>query len=66
MFILHRLTLYVLKCQDASLVHKKLEAKGILIRSFGNAPILGNCVRISVGSKEQNDILLKELAECLK
>lgn len=51
---------------DASLVHKKLEAKGILIRSFGNAPILGNCVRISVGSKEQNDILLKELAECLK
>ncbi|HHX18091.1 MAG TPA: histidinol-phosphate transaminase, partial [Clostridium sp.] len=51
---------------DASKVYKQLEAKGILIRSFGNAPILGNCVRISVGSKEQNDILLKELAECLK
>lgn len=51
---------------DASKVYETLQEKGILIRSFGNSPILGNCLRISVGSKEQNDILLKKLAECLK
>ncbi|TYQ15059.1 UNVERIFIED_CONTAM: histidinol-phosphate aminotransferase [Acetivibrio alkalicellulosi] len=46
---------------DAQKVHETLMEKGILVRSFGKAPVLGDCIRISVGTKEQNDILLKEL-----
>ncbi|MDQ2087690.1 histidinol-phosphate transaminase [Herbivorax sp. ANBcel31] len=51
---------------DAPEVCKKLEEKGILIRGFGKAPILGNCARVSIGNKEQNNVLLKELQKCLK
>ena len=32
-----------------------LEAAGIGVRSFGNAPRLENCLRISMGTREEND-----------
>jgi histidinol-phosphate aminotransferase len=52
---------YILvKLPDAKAVAKELEIRGILIRSYGD-PVLGKYIRISVGSKEQNDILLEEL-----
>lgn len=53
---------YILvKLPDAKTVAKELEKRGVLVRSFGDAPVLGKYIRISVGSKEQNDILLEEL-----
>lgn len=52
---------YILvKLPDAKMVAKELEKRGVLVRSFGDAPVLGKYIRISVGNKEQNDILLEE------
>ncbi len=36
---------------------------GIIIRDFGSKPLLKDCVRISVGSPEQNDLLIKSLTK---
>ena len=38
---------------------------GIIIRDFGSKPLLKDCVRISVGSPEQNDLLIKSLTKIL-
>lgn len=52
---------YVLvKLPNAKAVAKELERRGILIRSYDD-PVLSKYVRITVGNKEQNDILLEEL-----
>ncbi len=57
---------YVLvKLPDANAVAKELERRGILIRSYGD-PVLSKYIRISVGNKEQNDILLEELKSIIK
>jgi histidinol-phosphate aminotransferase len=50
----------LIKIPDAKAVAKELERRGILIRSYGD-PVLSKYIRITVGSKEQNDIVLKEL-----
>lgn len=39
-----------------------LESVGIGVRSFGSAPRLENCLRITVGTREENDRWLKALA----
>jgi histidinol-phosphate aminotransferase len=53
---------YILvKLPEAKRVAKELEKRGVLVRSFGDAPVLGKYIRISVGNKEQNDLLLEEL-----
>ena len=51
---------------NASGVAKKLALEyGIIIRDFGSKPMLKDCVRISVGSPEQNDLLIKSLKKLL-
>lgn len=42
-------------------VYKKLCEKGIFVRIFGASPLLENCLRISVGIRQQNTVLLDEL-----
>jgi len=57
---------YILvKLPNAKSVAKELEKRGILIRSY-NDPVLSRYIRITVGNKEQNDILLKELKDIVK
>jgi histidinol-phosphate aminotransferase len=51
----------LVKIENSNEVYKKLCSKGIFIRSFGNAHLLENCMRISVGTREQNTLLLDEL-----
>ena len=52
---------YILvKLSDANTVAKELERRGVLVRSYGD-PVLSSYIRITVGNKEQNDILLEEL-----
>ena len=43
-----------------------LKAKGVLIRDFGSKRRLENCVRMTIGSKELNDIMLERMAEVIK
>lgn len=42
-----------------------LKRKGVLIRDFGANPKTENCVRMTVGTKEMNDMLLGKMAEVI-
>lgn len=46
---------------NAVALNKDLEAQGIGLRSFGNAPALENCLRISMGTREENDMVYKAI-----
>ena len=51
---------------NTSDVAKKLAVDyGIIIRDFNSKPLLKDCVRISVGSPEQNELLIKSLIKIL-
>ena len=53
-------------CPNASNVAQKLARDfGIIIRDFGLKPNLKDCVRISVGTVEQNKLLIKALREII-
>ena len=42
-----------------------LKEKGVLIRDFGQKRRTENCVRMTVGTKELNDLLLQKMAEVI-
>ncbi|MFA7342181.1 MAG: histidinol-phosphate transaminase [Candidatus Methanomethylophilaceae archaeon] len=42
-----------------------LKAKGVLIRDFGSKRRLENCVRMTIGTKELNDIMLEKMREVI-
>ena len=46
---------------DAPVVYRHLATQGIVVRDVGRYPGLANGLRISVGSAEENDLLLKAL-----
>ena len=46
----------------ASELQQKLQQKGILVRYF-DAPMLRDCIRISVGKPEHTDVVIKALRE---
>ncbi len=52
----------LVKIQNCKEVNKKLCEKGIFVRAFGSAPLLEDCLRISIGTQEQNTIFLDELS----
>lgn len=56
----------LIKCSDAKNVLQKLAAKGIIVRDRSDQPKLEGCLRISVGTEEQNKILLDALKEIFK
>ena len=47
-------------------VHQRLIAAGILVRNLGSAPGLDNCLRVTVGQKEENDRFLTNLRDILR
>ena len=51
----------LVKFEDAKLVQNKLLEKGIIVRDRSTQPKLENCLRISIGNEEENDILWEEL-----
>ena len=57
---------YVLfRVADAGQVWQELYERGVLIRDFSRSQYLGNCLRVSVGSPEENQVFLDALAEIL-
>jgi len=56
----------LIKCTNAKTILKKLAERKIIIRDRSTQPKLENCLRISVGTKEENKILLNALKEILK
>lgn len=55
-FILVRMT-------DAPRLYDYLVARGIIVRNRHTALLCGNCLRITVGTRVENDMLLEALAE---
>ena len=50
--------------KDALLVHEGLVARGVLVRSFHAAGgRMGKHLRVTVGTREENDVMLAALAE---
>jgi histidinol-phosphate aminotransferase len=55
----------LVRFSDASAVYEKLKDKGIIVRFQGSVPGLNNCLRITIGKKEDNDKLFKVISEGL-
>jgi histidinol-phosphate aminotransferase len=53
----------LVRCKDARLLHRQLAQRGIMVRDRSSEPKLENCLRISIGTPEQNDLLLNALKE---
>jgi histidinol-phosphate aminotransferase len=47
-------------------VHQGLVDRGILVRNFSRAPYLADCLRVTVGTPEENDAFLAALAALLE
>jgi histidinol-phosphate aminotransferase len=53
----------LVRCTDARTLYRQLAQRGIIVRDRSTEPKLENCLRISVGTPEQNDLLLNALKE---
>src|SRR5450432_167045 len=53
----------LVKIRHARQVYETLISKGIVVRDRSSAPGCGDCLRITVGTKEQNDKLLETLSQ---
>lgn len=53
------------KAQDADNLFSKLVEKDILIRNFNRPGRLQNCMRVTIGTPEENDLFLSALTEIL-
>ncbi len=51
---------------SASLVFEQLQAHGILLKDFSQSPGLGNCLRVSVGSKQENKVFIQHLKKLMQ
>jgi len=51
---------------DHAVLVKRLKEKGVLIRDFGSKRRTENCVRMTVGTEELNDYMLKKISEVLE
>ncbi len=53
------------RCSEATTLYEKLFNQGIVIRDRGTQYGLFNCLRVSVGTPEENDLFLAQLRRCL-
>jgi histidinol-phosphate aminotransferase len=51
----------LVKVTDAGKIYKKLAGKGIIVRNRSNISLCDNCLRITVGTEEENQILIDAL-----
>lgn len=51
---------------DAADIHHQLVAEGVLVRFLGNGPGAVNCLRITIGQKEENQLLIEKLKKVME
>jgi histidinol-phosphate aminotransferase len=54
------------RCPEASLVYDQLLKKGIIVRDRSALENLENCIRVSIGTPQENDLFLGELQRNLE
>ena len=55
---------FLIRVPDADRADQKLRAQGVLVKNL-NSPALRNCLRITVGTPDENRILVSALKEAL-
>jgi len=50
---------------EADLLHRKLLGKGVLIRNVSYLPRLKGCLRVNIGTPEENDIFIETLGDVI-
>ena len=58
-----RANFFLLRTPDAGHAHRFLLERGLLVRRQDKQPMLEGCLRISVGTRRQNDLLLAAVLE---
>lgn len=51
----------LVKFDDAAAVFSFLKNRNIIVRNRSHEPLCDNCLRISIGTREENDLLMREL-----
>lgn len=51
----------LVKVSDANATYQRLVERGIIVRNRHSVTLCGNCLRITIGTREENDTLLTEL-----
>jgi len=52
--------------KEADFIHKKLLERKILIKNLGMLPVIGHCLRATVGLPDMNDRFIKALTEIMR
>ena len=55
----------LIKTEKAAEIGAYLRGKAVAVRDFSKAPYLENCIRITVGSPQENELLVKYIADCI-
>jgi histidinol-phosphate aminotransferase len=53
----------LVRCTDATALHHILVTKDIIVRNRSTEPLLQNCVRITVGTHRENEMLIQAMKE---
>ena len=53
----------LIKLDKANQLNEFLEQNSIGVRSFNNAPQLESCIRITIGTPEENDVIFSKISE---
>ena len=56
---------FLIRVPDADRVFESLKRQGVLVRNL-NSPALKNCLRVTVGTPDENRILVTALKEALQ
>lgn len=55
----------LVRVPDAAMLYRRLLERGILIRSYGGSSLLAQCLRITIGTRQENEKLLQALNDIL-
>jgi histidinol-phosphate aminotransferase len=53
----------LVRCTDATALYRKLVAREIIVRNRSTEPLLQNCLRITVGTRRENEMLIQAMKE---
>ena len=53
----------LVRCNNATLLYEYLAAKEIIVRNRSMEPLLQNCLRITVGTRQENEQLIRAMKE---
>ncbi len=53
----------LVRCKDAASLYHNLVARNIIVRNRSTEPLLQNCLRITVGTRRENEMLIQAMKE---